>query len=457
MSSFGGGTGFGQQQQVISSSNPFTSPPNPSSQATQSTTTMFGSSSNVVTTNNNSNATGGFGTVSSSTGGSWGGLGANTSNSHNNNNNNNNVFGSGFGSSSDNPFSSSTMSLPPSSTSGGERMASDDDMDSGTTSRRKTGYHQRKQSQSISPFAIPSASSSISPIPEGDNEDGGGRGMDSGSGGDHNSEEARLKAKMEEKKRQLQAKIEEKKRRLAERQNRKNKQDDESGRRSRSPTPPREQQSLAERNAQRFSRDNQQTTASRALLPADIRQKKQHDTAALSSSINPVPETEREDLENAVSLVGICPYMCPDDELIRRQQENDIQALEVPLPGTIHPDGWTLRDTAVKRFRRSAADYKLDVPEWVRPPDILERTCSYLEEWIMERDRQGPDTRFPEGATPPPLDVYQFIWDRTRMIRKDFILQNYVGTGGNCDARAVRCHERIARWHVSFFYFLASS
>lgn len=34
------------------------------------------------------------------------------------------------------------------------------------------------------------------------------------------------------------------------------------------------------------------------------------------------------------------------------------------------------------------------------------------------------------------------------MVRKDFILQNYVGTGGNCDARAVRCHERIARWHI---------
>lgn len=34
------------------------------------------------------------------------------------------------------------------------------------------------------------------------------------------------------------------------------------------------------------------------------------------------------------------------------------------------------------------------------------------------------------------------------MVRKDFILQNYVGTGGNCDARAVRCHERIARWHA---------
>jgi hypothetical protein len=33
------------------------------------------------------------------------------------------------------------------------------------------------------------------------------------------------------------------------------------------------------------------------------------------------------------------------------------------------------------------------------------------------------------------------------MVRKDFILQNFVGTGGRVDARAVRCHERIARWH----------
>ena len=94
---------------------------------------------------------------------------------------------------------------------------------------------------------------------------------------------------------------------------------------------------------------------------------------------------EREDLENAVSLVGTCPYYCPDEELLRRERENDIQLLETPLPGELHPAGWTLRDTVVKRFRRSAADYKLDVPEWVRPPDVLERVCGYLEEWVMVR------------------------------------------------------------------------
>ncbi len=52
-------------------------------------------------------------------------------------------------------------------------------------------------------------------------------------------------------------------------------------------------------------------------------------------------------------------------------------------PGGLHPEDWTLRDTAVKRFRRSAADFKLDIPELVRPPEVLERVCGYLEEWVM--------------------------------------------------------------------------
>jgi len=79
---------------------------------------------------------------------------------------------------------------------------------------------------------------------------------------------------------------------------------------------------------------------------------------------------------------------------------------------------------------------------------LLVSSSRKREHYTQERDRQGPDPRFPQQITPPPLDVYQFIWDRTRMVRKDFVLQNYVGTGGMCDARAVRCHERIARWHA---------
>ena len=57
--------------------------------------------------------------------------------------------------------------------------------------------------------------------------------------------------------------------------------------------------------------------------------------------------------------------------------------MQITDPGGLHPKEWTLRNTAVKRFRRSAADFKLDIPELVRPPEVLERVCGYLEEWVM--------------------------------------------------------------------------
>lgn len=284
----------------------------------------------------------------------------------------------------------------------------------------------------------------------------------------------------------LKAQIEEKKRRLLEQQQRKKEQQQQqhhtmatTSSPSVSPIPPPQQQqqqlqSLAQRNAVRFQT---QATAGAASEQRSTNNKQEESTTTTSSSASSsfqstrndrghsampfttttsatttstgIAATDREDLKNAVSLVGTCMEMCPQEELSRRQAENDIQLLELPQPGILHPKHWTLKNTAVKRFRRSAADYKLDVPEWIRPPDVLENVISYLEEWVMERDRQGVDPRFSNhGNVPIPLDVYQFIWDRTRMIRKDFILQNYVGTGGSCDARAVRCHERIARWHA---------
>lgn len=255
-----------------------------------------------------------------------------------------------------------------------------------------------------------------------------------------------------------------------------------SGRRlradSQSPVPPnpegrmspmRFQSSNNDNNANRDSQSNAVSRPTWSFLPVELRDraaKLQEDIAARQAraaageDVSALPDsldaqTDDDDdvpdvdlnKPSSSSLVGTCVHMCPDDELIRRELESDIQLLEYPDPGGIHPPSWTLRHTAVKRFRRSAADFKLDIPNLVRPPRVLERVCAYLEEWIMERDRQGSDVRF-SSQSPSSLDVYQFIWDRTRMVRKDFTLQNYIGTGGKCSGSAVRCHERIARWHA---------
>jgi hypothetical protein len=135
---------------------------------------------------------------------------------------------------------------------------------------------------------------------------------------------------------------------------------------------------LALRNAERF--DTSRSSNTRSQLPADL-QSATTEEAGNNSFRNSA--AGRENLENAKTLVGTCEHMCPDEEILRREREGDIQLLEKPEHTTLHPAHWTLRDTMVKRFRRSAADFKLDVPEWVRPPDVLERVCGYLEEWVM--------------------------------------------------------------------------
>lgn len=275
------------------------------------------------------------------------------------------------------------------------------------------------------------------PFGGGGNQSGAKKPEKQGNSNDKGKEEdlAKLKAKLEAKKKKLEAaKLKKKSQDEANSTNekvesaapRKQPSKDRRSDRSRSSSPmplSEEQQARAAKNAARFATN--QNTATQHHMPSELKGISQNHKPSVTSALG--GEANREDLANAKSLVGTCTFMCPDEELLRRERENDIQLLEIPDPGGIHPPNWTLRNTAVKRFRRSAADYKLDVPEWVRPPDVLEQCCAYLEEWVMERDRQGPDRRFPQNATPNSLDVYQFIWDRTRMIRKDFILQNYVG------------------------------
>jgi len=210
--------------------------------------------------------------------------------------------------------------------------------------------------------------------------------------------------------------------------------------------PPKSTSDLATKNAMRFAAGNDSSKS--YLTAADLQAGGNDQQQGYESDASDV-----HDLTAATSLVGKCLTMCPVEEMIQRDKESDIKLLERPS-STVFPPHFTLKDTAIKRFRRSAAAYKLDIPELVRPPWVLERTISYIEEYVMERDRQGFDDRC--NGTPDPLDVYQFVWDRTRMIRKDFILQNYTGgKGGQNDASCVRVHERIARWHTLIEHQLA--
>ena len=247
---------------------------------------------------------------------------------------------------------------------------------------------------SISPFGRPSfplhppadgASRNLSPVPVEAPMTDSTSPMPHESdsfGANSRGEEFELKAKMEEKKR-LQAQIEEKKRKLLERQLKKAQGKESSLSADAAPYVPTAstsaETSTAQRNVPRFS-TQAHSSSERSQRPFDLRDKVDR---GLNNGNDVQKESNREHLEHAVSLVGTCPNMCPEEELERRGKEGDIQQLEIPQPGILHPPDWTLRNTAVKRFRRSAADYKLDIPEWVRPPDVLEKVCAYLEEWVM--------------------------------------------------------------------------
>ena len=342
---------------------------------TSPATVTFGTSSNVVTNNKQ----GGFSSTPNS---SWGAPDPSA----------------GFGS---NPFATSQNRNNPNEM-GMQHQSDSEDMADGSTSPFGHSRNSAPPQHNI-------RSTNLSPINE-QNPMADSSTANSFSAGKNNDERT-IRANLEEKKR-LQAEIEAKKKKLLERKQRKKPAKEGSLSADASPFVPKAaseaaaQASLAERNAVRFNqqpdkaaqaslaernamRFNQQqdTSRTRELLPSDIKESVQDSESKTSSGVT---EKGREDLKNATSLVGTCQYMCPDDELLRRERENDIQQLEIPLPGNLHPANWALRDTVVKRFRRSAADYKLDVPEWVRPPDVLERVCSYLEEWVMVRTAWSP-------------------------------------------------------------------
>ena len=141
-----------------------------------------------------------------------------------------------------------------------------------------------------------------------------------------------------------------------------------------------------------------------------------------------LPDPARPDhLQNATKLVGTCMDMCPEYERLEREVQKELDRFEM-APGTTTADP----RLAVKIYRRPAAGRELPLPEDVRPPAVLQRTLDYLISELLPSDPR--DTHF--------AAVQPFMWNRTRAIRQDFIVQ------GDRGSIAIACHERIARYHI---------
>ncbi|KAJ6665356.1 hypothetical protein lerEdw1_004405 [Lerista edwardsae] len=134
---------------------------------------------------------------------------------------------------------------------------------------------------------------------------------------------------------------------------------------------------------------------------------------------------KRTDLGRAKTFVGTCPDMCPEKERYMRETRNQLSPFEV-FPGTDKVD----HTAAIKEYSRSSADQEEPLPHELRPSEVLSMTMDYLITQIMDKG---------EGNY---REWYDFVWNRTRGIRKDITQQHL------CDPLTVALIEKCTRFHI---------
>lgn len=134
---------------------------------------------------------------------------------------------------------------------------------------------------------------------------------------------------------------------------------------------------------------------------------------------------KRTDLDLSKVFVGMCPDMCPEKERYMRETRKQLSIFEV-IPDTEMVD----HSAAIKEYSRSSADQEEPLPHELRPLPVLSMTLDYLVTQIMDL---GHDNY---------RDWYDFVWNRTRGIRKDIIQQHL------CCPHTVSLIEKCTRFHV---------
>lgn len=141
---------------------------------------------------------------------------------------------------------------------------------------------------------------------------------------------------------------------------------------------------------------------------------------------------KQSDLATARATRGTCPDMCPEKERYSRTDKKCLSTFEV-LPGS---DGVMDHTRMVKEYSRSSADQEEPLAHELRPPHVLRHTMDYMLVHLMDYSAEGG------SAAPPVGEWYDFIWNRTRAIRKDITQQHL------CDEVCVSLVEQCARFHI---------
>ncbi|XP_076363562.1 germinal-center associated nuclear protein-like isoform X2 [Tachypleus tridentatus] len=142
---------------------------------------------------------------------------------------------------------------------------------------------------------------------------------------------------------------------------------------------------------------------------------------------------KQSDIATAQAIVGTCPDMCPEKERFNRASKMRLSVFEVKSQCKPGESGSMDQRAMVKEYSRSSADQEEPLSHELRPPKILNMTMDYLLCNIMDRLND---------KTTSPGEWYDFIWNRTRAIRKDVTQQHL------CDLTSVALVEKCARFHI---------
>jgi hypothetical protein len=166
-----------------------------------------------------------------------------------------------------------------------------------------------------------------------------------------------------------------------------------------------------------------ETSTSRAMAQSTFSAKLQ----ALQARDKELRESRQRqtDIETATAVTGTCSDMCPELERLFREETNQLSSLEMKY-GTADPDA------LVKEYRRAGADQSEPLPHELRPGPVLSRTMDYLLCNVMDRISDESVRN----------EWYDFLWSRTRAIRKDITQQHL------CDLNSTDLMEKCTRFHI---------
>lgn len=151
----------------------------------------------------------------------------------------------------------------------------------------------------------------------------------------------------------------------------------------------------------------------------------------LRDKVNRHGSKKQADLATAKAFVGSCTDMCPEKERYDREEKRRLHNYEVlqGTEGTGNPQ--VNHFLAVKEYSRSSADQEEPLPYELRTLPTLTLTMTYLLSKIADR---GEDGKWG--------DWFDFLWNRTRGIRKEITQQQF------CNTESTALLEKCVRFHI---------